>query len=415
MKRPIILLLISVIIMWGCKEQNKDNSIYIKDRAKNSSKWLYFDDEMDIKSKVTFDTTEFRKVMDNFLPTQRILDLFGGGYQTFYLGLTIHPDGLVGIEVVPDIGRWMGIHSYKYLYREDIELTSEYAIVPQKNNDPRAIRVFDFLYSTMYDYRKIFKGEVGEINGKKVSSLKIFQVDITIDNVKNIIKPWSIKEIDVSIFRPQINSNLSTENYMGYFPALLKENFESISKQIEYPQEAIKRGVRGRVIMKLFYESNGDYAGYQLIKGLGYGCDEAVINAIKTLKPNCYSSGQRCSLIVPFNFGPSDQTPVDIAVKSFEYIPTEKYNQLKLTIINNQKHYKRLNIKYSIYVFLEDKLLFSDAVATPNISEKGFYYWFGGNQIKPGTYNYLISIDPEKVLNDINKANNTLHGTLVVK
>lgn len=416
MNKWIIELVLLGFMMWGCKHQDNNNKT-VNDEKNNSEHYINFDDELETKSVAAVDTVEFRNVMNTLLPTKKIIELFGSGYQIFYLGLTIEPDGKVSANLAPDAGWWVtGLGNVeRLLFKDNLEIAKNYAIVPNPEGDSKAISIKEIFYFPRLNVQKAFKAAPGLLNGKKVQSVKLFQIDVTIDNVKNIIKPWSIKEVDITKFRPQINSNLGREHYMGYFPSVLKEDFKFISHRIEFPKEAVTRGVRGRVLINLYYESNGDYAGYQLIKGLGYGCDEAVVNAIKSLKPKCYPSGQRSTLLVPFNFGPSDKIPIDLSVQSFEYNPNVNYNPLKLIIVNNVRLEKVPTTKYSIYGFLDNELIFFDRAAVVPTSEYGTIYWFGGKSIKPGKHEYLISIDPENVLNDINRENNVLRGTLIVK
>ncbi|MFA7227468.1 MAG: energy transducer TonB [Melioribacteraceae bacterium] len=417
MKNTIIIMAVIAFIMGGCNSGGNDERS-VNGEKKNSEHYLNFDDESESKSTATVDTVEFRNVMERLLPAKRIVELFGIGYQVFYLGLTIDPIGNVYATLAPDAGFWItgmgGLE--RLLFKENLELTNDYAIVPNSEGDSRAIKINDIFYTNDPNVGKAFNGFPGIKNGKKVRSLKIFQIDATVDNTGNLITPWSITEVDVSKFRPQIAGNLPREYYMGYFPAALKEDFKFIGQSMGFPEAAVKRGVRGRVLIKLFYEKDGEYAGYQLIKGLGYGCDEEVINTIKTFKPKSYPSGQRSTVLVPFNFGPSDKTPVDITVKLLEYDPSNPHNNLKMILINKLPISRSVKTKYSINVFFDGNLVLKDTSVGLNWDEKlGLVYYFGGNRIKSGEHDYLISIDPENVLNDIDRSNNTVKGKLVIK
>ncbi|PKL82882.1 MAG: hypothetical protein CVV24_07755 [Ignavibacteriae bacterium HGW-Ignavibacteriae-3] len=415
MKNIIVVFGILAFILGGCK--SRDNESQPIKNAKKTENYRNFDDELDTKSIATVDTVEFRKVMNTLLPTKIILELFGSGYHVFYLGLNILPDGKVFASLAPEAGWWVsGLGDVeRLLFKDNLEIAKNFAIIPNEEGDSKAISIKDIFYFPHFNVQKAFTAMPGILNGKKVSSLKIFQIDATIDNASNIIRPWSIKEVAIAKFRPQLNSNLTREYYMGYFPAVLKENFKFIGQSMGFPREANTRGVRGRVLMKLFFESNGDYAGYQLIKGLGYGCDEEVINTIKGFQPKSYPSGERNTVLVPFKFGISDKIPVDLEVKSFNYNPKATNNPLELNIDNRIKTGKIPTTEYSIYGYLDEKLIFFDRSAVIPKGEFGTIYQFGGNSVKPGEHEYLISIDPENVLNDIDRSNNTIKGKLVIK
>ena len=57
-----------------------------------------------------------------------------------------------------------------------------------------------------------------------------------------------------------------------------------IYKLIEYPELAKRNGVQGKVYALAFINENGGVDDVKIIKGIGSGCDEATINAIKKSK-----------------------------------------------------------------------------------------------------------------------------------
>jgi protein TonB len=54
--------------------------------------------------------------------------------------------------------------------------------------------------------------------------------------------------------------------------------------RIPYPPEAKKNGVSGAVITELLIDKTGKVRQIQLIQGLGFGCDEAAIEALKRFR-----------------------------------------------------------------------------------------------------------------------------------
>lgn len=406
------------LLFSACKNEPDKKNYSQKKQNGKIIKYINYDDELDIKSTATIDTIEFRKRMSQILPNKRILELFGAGYQIFYLALDIYGDDKkVYFKLSPEAGSWISGYQniHRTLLKENIELSDDFAIIPQKNDDSKAISLTS-IFSVFHWAGGFSNTSPGQINGKKVNSRKTYQIDISTDNSGKTIKPWTIKEINRNKFSPVIKNNLVDQLYRGIFPAILKDDYKSLKDKIIFPQEAIVRGVSGKVLVKLFFEKDGSYAGYQLIKGLGYGCEDAVIEALKDYPIESYSSGERTSLILPFSFGPLKNTPVDIYVKSFEFSPTAKYNQLVLNLRNKYPPVYSSKIKYSVYVFLDNELIFSDYNASlgwdPEVGPK---YWVGGNKIKPGEHEYRISIDPENVLNDVDRSNNIVRGKLVIK
>ena len=59
---------------------------------------------------------------------------------------------------------------------------------------------------------------------------------------------------------------------------------EAIQKRIVYPEIAKRAGVQGRVFVKAFVDENGNVVKVELLKGIGAGCDEAAMEAVKNTK-----------------------------------------------------------------------------------------------------------------------------------
>lgn len=59
---------------------------------------------------------------------------------------------------------------------------------------------------------------------------------------------------------------------------------EDIFKKITYPAMAKKTGVEGKVYVLTFINENGEVDDVKVVKGIGAGCDEAVIDAVKSSK-----------------------------------------------------------------------------------------------------------------------------------
>jgi len=55
----------------------------------------------------------------------------------------------------------------------------------------------------------------------------------------------------------------------------------AIQKKIIYPEIARRAGVQGRVFVKAFVDETGRVTKVTLIKGIGAGCDEAAMKAVK--------------------------------------------------------------------------------------------------------------------------------------
>ena len=59
---------------------------------------------------------------------------------------------------------------------------------------------------------------------------------------------------------------------------------KSLQEKIIYPESAKKAGVQGRVYVQAFIDEQGTVKSARVIKGIGSGCDEAALGAVKDLK-----------------------------------------------------------------------------------------------------------------------------------
>lgn len=62
----------------------------------------------------------------------------------------------------------------------------------------------------------------------------------------------------------------------------LVSGYDLLLSKIKYPEEAIKNNIEGKVILKVSIDTNGKPIQIEMEKGIGFGCDEAVIKAIKS-------------------------------------------------------------------------------------------------------------------------------------
>lgn len=58
----------------------------------------------------------------------------------------------------------------------------------------------------------------------------------------------------------------------------------AIQKKIKYPEIAKKAGVEGRVIVQFVVDEEGSVQDPQVVRGIGAGCDEEAIRAVKQAK-----------------------------------------------------------------------------------------------------------------------------------
>ena len=59
---------------------------------------------------------------------------------------------------------------------------------------------------------------------------------------------------------------------------------KGIYKKIEYPEIAKKSGIEGKVFVIAYVNENGGVDDVKVLKGIGGGCDEAAVRAVKATK-----------------------------------------------------------------------------------------------------------------------------------
>jgi len=59
---------------------------------------------------------------------------------------------------------------------------------------------------------------------------------------------------------------------------------ESIMDKIEYPELARRTGIEGRIVVQFVIDEKGNVVNPQIVRGIGGGCDEEAIEAVKQAK-----------------------------------------------------------------------------------------------------------------------------------
>lgn len=59
---------------------------------------------------------------------------------------------------------------------------------------------------------------------------------------------------------------------------------EKLQQNVNYPDEARKEGIVGKVLVKAFINENGEVTRAEIVKGLGYGCDEEALWVVKSTR-----------------------------------------------------------------------------------------------------------------------------------
>ena len=82
--------------------------------------------------------------------------------------------------------------------------------------------------------------------------------------------------------------------------------YKFLNQNIEYPSEAIKNKISGKVFLRFIVEKDGSLSDIQLMKGIGFGCDLEAIRVVKAM-PNWIpgmngNNAVRCFYNLPISF-----------------------------------------------------------------------------------------------------------------
>jgi len=112
------------------------------------------------------------------------------------------------------------------------------------------------------------------------------------------MRKYSVFIITFMLFVTLSAKNYSIDNWQNEEYAAFAEQMpqpigglEGIYKLIEYPKMAQNAGVQGKVYLLAYINENGGVDDVKVIKGIGAGCEEAAIEAVKQTKFTPGSSG----------------------------------------------------------------------------------------------------------------------------
>ena len=79
---------------------------------------------------------------------------------------------------------------------------------------------------------------------------------------------------------------------MQEFPGGIQEFYASIGRELNYPDQALRLGIEGRVYVEFTVDRDGALTDVHVVKGIGAGCDTEAVRVIRTL-PNFIPGKQR--------------------------------------------------------------------------------------------------------------------------
>ena len=109
----------------------------------------------------------------------------------------------------------------------------------------------------------------------------------------------------------QNNDVYSIVEEMPEYPGGMDKLVEYLSQNIKYPQQAIEKGIEGKVFVSFIVEKDGSVSNVQVQRSLGGGCDEEAVRVVKAMpkwKPGKQDGKPvRVRYNLPINFRLQDQ------------------------------------------------------------------------------------------------------------
>jgi TonB family protein len=92
----------------------------------------------------------------------------------------------------------------------------------------------------------------------------------------------SLSEVVIVSGYGSVSDAPADKTYLAAEPQTGKSDFkEYLSKSVKYPEEAIKNKTQGKVTVRFIVDPSGQLTGFEILKGIGSGCDEELIRAIR--------------------------------------------------------------------------------------------------------------------------------------
>ena len=142
----------------------------------------------------------------------------------------------------------------------DVPLTLQSPPPPQKVVQPKIIEI--------PDEEEIIEG---------------IEFDLDIEMTEEIV----IEELvaQYALEEESVDEVFSIAEVMPSFPGGNNKFYEYIAQNLKYPRKALKAQVEGKVIIRFVVAKDGDISEIEVLKGIGYDCDEEAIRVLES-SPN---------------------------------------------------------------------------------------------------------------------------------
>lgn len=162
---------------------------------------------------------------------------------------------------------------------------------------------------------EVYKGQQAiDMFGQQASAgAIIINTQLNPNSYNEVLNALGMEEQDISVTPSAPFLKVSEE-----MPQLIG-GLEEIQKKIEYPEEALKKGIEGRVFVQFIVNKNGNVSDAKVIRGIGGGADEEALRVVREAKfepgyQNGVPARVQYALPISFKLSPptSDENPDQI-------------------------------------------------------------------------------------------------------
>lgn len=137
---------------------------------------------------------------------------------------------------------------------------------------------------------QVIKSDYPELDKKIADGYKKWEYKPSLIDDKPVVFfiPWSYSPNQLSNkITPEMINKLSSDSV--YFVAVEEMpepigGMFAIQEKIIYPEIAKRAGIEGKVFVLAFIDEKGNVSNAKILKGIGAGCDESALNAVKETK-----------------------------------------------------------------------------------------------------------------------------------
>lgn len=252
--KTILALIIFSLFLAGC--DNKSNKVEVVPNLES----IYASvNDVDTPPQETEATN---KIMTNSLieAVKSLYDKNSGEPERFIIALRIYANENGTVDKIKDISKPLEeIHSGIDTIKDYTNKAKLVAAIAERMGD--------------------WKFEPAKINGKPVKCWNDIKLNI-------LMKPDGTYSKEIPGFLSGINMFNPNDKYLVAVDEMPEPigGIAAIQRNIKYPEIARRAGIEGKVYILAYIDENGNVTKTTVLKGIGGGCDEAAINAIKKVK-----------------------------------------------------------------------------------------------------------------------------------